>query len=457
MLATCCAAGLLMTSCNNFLDIKPYGKAIPKTTEEYSALINNILASMDGSTIYPIGRYLFFDNSMVSNMEQCSDNLETNLTEYPTGRMLRSYVGDLISSANYVHNYEVISRCNMVLDNFEDGRDTQAGKDLVGTAYALRGVAYYQLLRLYCPPVGSADAQLGVPIVTRFDMEDRPVRSSIEETVAQAESDLKAALDCHIQDEMCRFNDDVIKGCLARLYFWVGRFEEAKSLALDVLGRHPVLSNEAYEKMMTAVDGLEGNMLIRGEQIAVDGTASLNINLRYRPMSIRFVKLFAEKERDVRYNLFMDRKRKNTKFFFAGLRSAELALIAMESCCHLGQTDEALRMLNEFRNRRIADNVAFTMATLPAVDKTDYVQEDCQGKPLTPLLAAILNERRKEFYLEGDRFFELKRNGRPEFWVTKNGLKYTTKKFMYTFPIPVSDVQINPAIIQNEGYTEVVY
>lgn len=453
----CSVLCLLLSSCGNFLDIKPYGKTIPKTTEEFSALMNNILASIDGSSSNSIGTNIFFSNGLIASFEESCDNLEANLTEYPMGKMLRFYIGDIVSSNYYMNYYEVISRCNMVLDNYEEGKDTQEGKDLVGVAYALRGVAYYQLLRMYCEPAGSSDSQIGVPIVTQFDMEERPIRSTFEETVNQSESDLKAALDCHIQDEMYRFNDDVIKGCLARLYFWAGRFDEARSMALDVLSRHPLLSGEAYEKMMSASDGLEGNMLMRSERISLDGTTSLNNYLRSRPMSIRFVGLFAEKDKDIRYRLFVDTKRKNNKFFFAGLRSAELALIAMESCYHLGETEKALQMLNDFRSHRIDGNVEYTAATMPAVDTGEYVKEDCMGKPLTPLLYAILNERRKELYLEGDRFFELKRNGRPEFWVTKNGLKYTSQKFMYTFPIPASDVQLNPAIIQNPGYTELVF
>jgi hypothetical protein len=129
----------------------------------------------------------------------------------------------------------------------------------------------------------------------------------------------------------------------------------------------------------------------------------------------------------------------------------------MESQYHLGKTAEALEMLNNFRKQRIEGVEDYTMETLPAVDETEYIKTDSKGNALTPLLQAILNERRKELYLEGDRFFELKRNGRPEFWVMKNGLKYTNKKYMYTLPIDPSDVQLNPAIQQNEGYTEVVY
>lgn len=114
-------------------------------------------------------------------------------------------------------------------------------------------------------------------------------------------------------------------------------------------------------------------------------------------------------------------------------------------------------MLNEFRACRIDNYTPLTTSTLPKTDEADYIRTDCMGKRLTPLLTAILNERRKELYLEGDRFFELKRNGRPEFWVTKNGLKYTTKQFMYTFPIPASDKQLYPALEQNPGYSELLF
>ena len=52
----------------------------------------------------------------------------------------------------------------------------------------------------------------------------------------------------------------------------------------------------------------------------------------------------------------------------------------------------------------------------------------------------IEQERVKELYMEGDRWYELKRNGCPEWWVISNGLKYTTREYLYTSPISKSDV-----------------
>ena len=70
-------------------------------------------------------------------------------------------------------------------------------------------------------------------------------------------------------------------------------------------------------------------------------------------------------------------------------------------------------------------------------------------------MGLILKERRKELFLEGDRFFELKRNGSPEYWVAFDGLKYMIKKYMYTLPIPAHDILLVDGLIQNEGYTDI--
>ena len=132
-----------------------------------------------------------------------------------------------------------------------------------------------------------------------------------------------------------------------------------------------------------------------------------------------------------------------------------MCLIMAESYAHLNNTEDALYYLNLIRSHRIAPYTDYTEATLPVVDPTALITTDATGKALTPLLAAILNERRKEFYMEnGDRWFELKRNGRPEFWWGYAGRKYETQKFLYTFPIPKGDILLNSALEQNPGYGE---
>ena len=448
-----CAA--VFTSCTKYLDIKPYGEVSPRTADEFSSLLNSILERID------YGEEVILGNpSSAVDVECFSDNFEANLTFYPGGNSLALYVGNQLSNKQYDYSnlYQVIRDCNIVIDNLEE-RDTRLGKDVLGTAYALRGVCYYNLLRNFCePPVGNLQGH-GVPLVVKFDMEERPIRSSIEKTIAQAESDMLTAMSYNIEDDIYRFNNDVLEGFLARLYFWAGRWSDAKAYAEKVLGKYPLLSGSAYTEMMTSRLAPKGNMLIKA-YILSDSSTNIVYNgseskLNSRPVSRRFVELFVEKEKDVRYAISFNSKRVQKKYGFGCLRSAEMQLILMESLYHAGDKAGALAALNAFRKMRIDGVEDYTMESLPAVNPEEYITVDVYGEPLTPLLNTILNERRKELFMEGDRWYELKRNGRPEFWVAKQGRKYTTYKFMYTFPLPIQDVDIVEGLIQNPGYDKV--
>ena len=447
-------AATLLTSCEKYLDIKPYGQTIPKTTEEFAALVHELCYEIDHGHSESVGGY-----GDAQECEAFADNMATNLGA--ANDYMPTYVGSSISLKQDVYKnlYEEIRNCNIILGEFEDGRDTREGQDIVGTAYALRGVCYYQLLRMFCEPPLADATKPGVPIVTEFDMEAKPIRSTMQQTIDQAESDLKTALACDIQEPMYRFNNDVLHGYLARLYHWCGRWQEARDEARLVLGKYPLLSGDDYVKMMQTQYGLVGNRIFMGDlltegQLGITGAMNF---MERRPLSADFVKLFAEGTNDIRRkgNLFFNRKRTNKKLFFTGMRSAEMALISMECAYHLNMQDSALYELNMFRKNRITGMYLYNNMTLPPVDETALIQQDATGKPLTPLIQAILNERRKELYLEnGDRWFELKRNGRPEWWVASEGMKFWTRQFMYTWPINVTDLELQPGLIQNPGYEE---
>ena len=117
-----------------------------------------------------------------------------------------------------------------------------------------------------------------------------------------------------------------------------------------------------------------------------------------------------------------------------------------------------MSLLNELRRKRIEDVEDYTLRTLPEPDPGALITVDAAGKPLTPLISAILNERRKELYMEGDRWFELKRNGCPEWWVIQQSgstlpVKYVVRRYLYTMPVSVRDIRNSQGkIAQNPGY-----
>ena len=327
---------------------------------------------------------------------------------------------------------------------------------MLGTAYALRGICYYNLLRNFCQACNPDNPGPGVPLVTEFDMEAKPTRSTYNQTVKRIEEDLNKAIEYDIQDEIYRFNSDVAKGYLARLYFWTQQYRLAAQYASELLEKYPLLDAEPYKAMIGEQMAKSGNMIFKAQIYAgsSESTALTNSKnyLKNRPCSRLFYDLFAEKEKDVRFTLSIDAKRLPAKNLLSCLRSAELQLILAESYYHSEEPEKALAALNELRRKRIADVSGYTMQTLPPVDHDDLIQVDAKGNALTPLLYAIHCERRKELFLEGDRWYELKRNGCPEFWVAKQGLKYTTYSWMYTFPLYAPDIQLVEGLEQNPGY-----
>ena len=450
-------AAAVLQSCTDYLDIKPYGRTVPKTADEFSSLLHYHLNEIDFGEEVIVGNI-----SSVMDLECYSDNLESILTQYPSGNYIPLYIGDNLSGkqTRYENIYEVIRDCNLVIGYLEE-RDSRLGQDVLGTAYAMRGVCYYNLLKDFCEPWdGNASGKLGVPLVTEFDMEAQPVRSSFSETVARADEDLKTAISYNIEDPVFRFNSDVAEGYLARLHFWAGNYSQAASYASDLLQKYPLINGEAYRNMMQSEVEKTGNMIFKS-YVIVESTHQQMYNgyksyIQARPISKRFLDLFAgEEDTDVRYSISVGNARVNNKAVSGCLRSAELQLILMESYYHLGRETEALAALNELRRNRITGVTDYTMETLPPVNGDDIISQDACGNALTPLLYAILCERRKELYMEGDRWYELKRNGRPEMWTAKQGRKFTTFSYMYTFPLPVRDLVLVDGLVQNPGYENV--
>lgn len=445
------------TSCKEYLDVKPLGQTLPKSAEEFSAMLQYYLDAIDKEA-FNVDYGIMGDAEAVLYYEESSDNLDANLTFYPEGKGMPVYFGTRINDfqGKYEDLYKVIGDCNIIIDNLEE-RETELGRKVLATAYAIRGVCYYNLLRLFCEPYDrdKATDMLGLPIIDRFDMEATISRSNLKETVDFIERTFKLAIDYHSTDKNFRFTEDVAKAYLAKLYFWSQNWDQAIALSDEIVKKYPLLEGAAYLDMMQARYDQKGTVLLKSYIMGPDGDWSYGLSVtesRWRPVSEEFVALFKEKEKDVRYALSFDKKLLNLKRICANVRSDEMCLILAESYAHKSDATNALKYLNLLRSKRITDDLPYTENTLPAVNGTALIKVDATGKALTPLLSAILDERRKELYMEGDRWFELKRNGRPEFWVGANGLKYLTSKYLYTAPVPRNDVEMGYGMVQNEGY-----
>jgi hypothetical protein len=251
---------------------------------------------------------------------------------------------------------------------------------------------------------------------------------------------------------------------LAKALFWAEEWDEALDICEELAQKYPLASRVEYEAIINSEYGKGKGIIIRN-RINNNNSSSASIrgqgvaDMMSRPVSSKLLKLYAPyNEKDIRYTAFFTSKRKNKKEPFGRIRASELYLMMAECQAHLGQDQAALDILNELRSNRIEDYVPYTLDNLPEVDENAMIKVDALGKPLTRLTQAVLNERRMEMCLEGDRWFELKRNGTPEFTILTDQIgiwqKYTTKSYMYTFPINKDDVELKDFLKQNEGYVE---
>ena len=120
-------------------------------------------------------------------------------------------------------------------------------------------------------------------------------------------------------------------------------------------------------------------------------------------------------------------------------RTGEMYLIRAEAKAETGDLTGAAADLNTLRAARISSYVNESFATKDA------------------LITAIMTERFKELPFEGHRFFDAKRRNLP---ITRlaadaqgTALSLPAGNFRFLLPIPNSEIQANPLMVQNPGYT----
>ncbi len=448
--ALACAGG-----CGNYLNVQPQGEVIPETDEEFTAIIHNLLRDIEGGG----DEYVIGNMDALKHLEGCADNLDANIR---TSANLTFFAGEEIDSRQraYEESWKIVRDCNIVIENMKD-RASDIARGAVSAAYSMKGIVYYNLLREFCQPWSDSKASElpGIPIVDRFGIGDKPSRGTIRQTYDYATAQFEAALALNPTDPKYIFTEWVIKAYKAKLEFWCQNWDSVISLCEDIIAHSGVSLTPVseYAGMINSLYEAKGEVLVRSH---INNSSELDWYFSYtksylasRPASARLIRLFGETpEKDVRYAASFDRKRMNVKIPECKVRLSEVVLMLSEAYYQKGDSSSALKWLNELRRNRIENVTDLTLATLPEARPDDRIVVDCTGKAVTPLLQAIFDERRKELYMEGDRWYELKRNGRPEWWVISNGLKYTTKEYLYTSPISKSDVDLNPELEQNPGY-----
>ena len=403
---------LILQSCNReeFLDIKPKGVIIPSRVSDYRLLLDqqDRAAFVPGTEILSPGFIQGYSNTNLMTDDVFATSAGYIGTSENQFTFADDYYEETEEDPDWQNLYGQIYVCNIVLEQVMDATDgTEAEKlQLFAEALAHRAYAYFTLVNLYALHYDPATASNtpGVP----FRLDSRLVglefpRQSVQAVYDLVLEDITEAIDLLPDTPELNFRPSKAGAYafLARIYLYMGRFDEAREAADNSLMLYDtVLDYNEIPELFLGIINLPTN--INDQQLVwMKGS---NNPVAFLPVSPELGSLITANDQ---------RRRLLAPFFIFGLPDAgqvyvsgqfrafipvgfsvpEVILTRAECNARLGNTSLALDDLNTLRQSRL-DVGTFTPLT---------------GTDADEILGLVKTERRLELMFNGLRLFDLKR------------------------------------------------
>ncbi|MBK7884641.1 MAG: RagB/SusD family nutrient uptake outer membrane protein [Chitinophagaceae bacterium] len=468
LLAFITAMSFSLVSCKkDFLDRKPYTSLgvedALKTEGDLLVALRGVYAGMRGGTYNAVLRTDLFGRTIPILGDLMADNVYQSVSNSNRYTLYNQYampVNDANATGMWTDSYNVILRSNNIINSSIDANVNV--NQYKGEAHAIRALMYFNLVRFYAKPYTDNPAGLGVPIVTTFDLNLKPGRSTIGEVYDLILADLEKAYTLMtVFNGSSQFSKYAARALEAKVQLTKGDKVKAKTAALDVINNsgftvvpaadvaaywgNPAPRTDKVETLFEVSSDAVGNIgfdalgYIYNQSGYGDMLASDDLYALYSATDVRRTDLTAVGVRGglpavfVRKYLNIATDRDDTKV----LRLSDVYLIAAEASLP-GNEADALTYLNFIATRR--DPVFL-----------GYVSNGNQ------LFEDVITERRKELAFEGDRYHDLNRLKRPvirsaNYPASAQNILYTAAKRL--LPIPQAETDANPVIRaqQNPGY-----
>ncbi|SEA02421.1 SusD family protein [Arachidicoccus rhizosphaerae] len=418
------------SSCNKFLAITPTNAvsdqiAITDSASASNALRGNYRTLADGLSSF------YFDVLLSGN-----DILYTQSSAYSLQFLYHTLTSDNDDLGTiWANEYAVINQANFILSKVPDLQNIsdKYKSQILGEAYFLRGIAYFNLARTF------GNVQLFLKPTLEVSDKYGVSQSPKDEVLNQVLNDLNDAIS--LLPDVLNRNRATKKSAIAlrsRLFLYLDNWDAAEKDASSVISDS---SNYKlvypYSLFYTSSDNSE---------IIFEASYSLNYpngmysgwksGGNYRPND-SIISLLNDPEvggsrkslltksgNTILGNLYPS---SNGTDPIPLIRVAELFLIRAEARAHLGNYVGAFSDLNKVRSRADLPNIAVSNNSIIY----DYLEK----------------EGRVEFALEPYRWFNLVRTGRAA------SVLNVSEAFRYLFPIPTSEIQADKSLIQNPGYS----
>ncbi|WP_305981666.1 RagB/SusD family nutrient uptake outer membrane protein [Roseivirga thermotolerans] len=452
---------LAVAACSDeFLELTPHQSVSNEqaltTIDDYNSSITAVYNGLSSANYY--GRYFLLVPDVMSD----------DVKQHPSANRAKDYaeyiatVGDGIALGMWQEMWQNINALNAIINaDVELPAAVEADRNhIVGEAYALRGLVYFDMVRMFAQHYTYTNdaSHLGVPLVLEFDQFNEPSRNTVEEVYNQIIADMNQGISMLSNNprtgRTSTLNNTAAKALLARVYLYKEDWANAEALATEVInsGEYTLVSNGNYlsswssdyssesifEIAMTENDNRGSDALGRmyivegyGDYLPSNDVVSLYSNDDVRRGWFKEDNFLTGDYAPYRVNKYPSiNGTDNTKV----IRLSEVYLIRAEAKANQGD-NTAQADVNAIRQR--AD------ATAPPVTAVGPA-----------LLDEVLLERRKELAFEGQRLWDLMRYKQD---VVRNQctssictINYPNNRFI--LPIPEAELDANPNMQPNPGY-----
>lgn len=455
------------TGCDSFLEADSAGRA---SIPVFFSDVDGIVAAVPGaySRVYE-----YYDSEFYLYPDVAGDMLEM------------SVVGDdveMISQYNYASEsdqeatavghiwqkgYEALANVNnileyqpILLDEFPSSEDQL--QRIKAEALFLRALIHFDLVRVYAQTYSYTDdaSHIGVPALTITPAENElHSRNSTAEVYDQIVTDLQDAIVLFNQfsdndQAPFRASEVASRSLLSKVYLYKQDWELAAEQSAIVLQSKVLTPREDYVDMFRTLDvGEEAIFVLSGEQKSSGVGDFYATSGPMATASPKLIEVFTDTN-DIRLDLFQQssgtfqtlkysRPEVNQTEFgtdFMVIRASEVLLINAEAEIELNNFNKAKDDLKQIKARALG----VAPESLQIVENT---KEE--------LLEVLKQERIKELSFEGQRLFDITR------WhedlirnenTSSNIQELAYPNYLFALPIPLTEINSNDNIIQNEGY-----
>lgn len=405
------AAATAVTSCDDYLDITPVGRVIPETQEQFRAVLTT------GYSKYPEHKAL----TTLRTDELTMNEFNEDVNIYKDIFIWKDANPDRITrDFQYQELYNVIFYTNVVIN--EASTKVAASEErnqLIGEAYALRALAYFDLVNLFGKPYNAATAasDKGVPLALEIDLEQAFVPQSVEVIYNQIITDTQEAeklinLNSQTKGLNYRFSKVALYSLESRVYLHQQQWQKSLDAANKALAiNNNLVDLKATSAFATKYDSKESILALE------DGYIN-----RLKGASYASPELVAayNKTADLRFPLYFLASGSRYRIQKGGnddqkcsFRTSELYLTKAETSLKLNNIGDAKTTILSFIQNRYSE--------------AGYSQLEGEVNDMnaTELTNFILEERHREFAVEGQRWFDLRRTSQKQIVHTFDGDTYT--------------------------------